>query len=285
MMKVLDMRVRIPREASREGPADFMKYYQERAGFDLRYEADSRSLIEEMDGAMVEKAVLHSEWEYEDPDPLNRSVTRLVSEHPGRFYGVVSVDPRKGISRSVNQFKEAADKTSCVGLSLQPAFIGMLPTDAGLYPLYQVCEESRIPLWLHTGINYSPRHSMDADRPIHLERILIDFPEIRIVACHSGWPWVSELCALARKFYPRVFFEIGGVAPKYIFANNTGWDPFLQYANSLLQDQVLFGTDWPIIPFKRAIAEILEAPLKEDVKGKILYENGWKLIRDTLKDP
>ena len=58
----------------------------------------------------------------------------------------------------------------------------------------------------------------------------------------------------------------------------------LQYANSLLQDQVLFGTDWPIIPFKRAIGEILEAPLKEEAKRKILYENGWKLIRDTLKD-
>lgn len=284
MMKVIDMRVRIPREASKEEPADFMQYYQDRAGFDLRYEADAGILIEELGASGVEKAVLHSEWEYEDPDPLNRSVMKLVGEHPERFYGVVSVDPRKGISPCVKQFREAAGETRCVGLSLQPAFIGMLPTDARLYPLYQVCEETGIPLWLHTGINYSPHHSMDADRPIHLERILIDFPEIKIVACHSGWPWVSELCALARKFHPRIFLEIGGVAPKYIFANNTGWDPMLQYANSLLQNQVLFGTDWPIIPFKRAIGEISEAPLKEEVKGKILYENGWKLIRDTLKD-
>jgi hypothetical protein len=123
---------------------------------------------------------------------------------------------------------------------------------------------------------------MEADRPIHLEKILLDFPDIKLVACHSGWPWVGELCAIARKFYPRVFLEIGGIAPKYIFAQGTGWDPFLQYANSLLQDQVLFGTDWPTISFERAKKEINEAPLKDEVKSKILYENGMRLIKETL---
>ena len=159
----------------------------------------------------------------------------------------------------------------------------MLPNDARLYPLYQSCVEYEIPLWLHTGINYAPNHSMEADRPLHLEKILLDFPDIRLVACHSGWPWVGELCAIARKFYPRVFLEIGGVAPKYIFASGTGWDPFFQYANSLLQDQVLFGTDWPTISFSRAVKEIKESPLKEEVKHKILYGNGQRLINETLK--
>jgi predicted TIM-barrel fold metal-dependent hydrolase len=118
---------------------------------------------------------------------------------------------------------------------------------------------------------------------LHLEKILLDFPDIRLVACHSGWPWVGELCAIARKFYPRVFLEIGGIAPKYIFDSGTGWDPFFQYANSLLQDQVLFGTDWPAISFSRAVKEIKDSPLKEEVKRKILCENGQRLINETLK--
>ena len=158
----------------------------------------------------------------------------------------------------------------------------MLPEEARLYPLYEFCEGRGIPVWFHTGINYAPNHSMEADRPMHLERILLDFPKLNLVACHSAWPWVGELCALARKFNPRVFLEMGGVAPKYMFERGTGWDPFLQYANSLLQDQILFGTDWPIIPFDRAIKEIQEAPLKDAVKSKILYENGWRLITESL---
>jgi hypothetical protein len=214
--------------------------------------------------------------------PLNKDVTRLVQEFPDRFFGAVSVDPRKGITASAKEFRHAAEATKCVGLSLQPAFLDMLPNDRRLYVLYQLCEAHNIPLWLHTGINYAPNHSMEADRPIHLEKILLDFPDIKLVACHSGWPWVGELCAIARKFYPRVFLEIGGIAPKYIFAQGTGWDPFLQYANSLLQDQVLFGTDWPTISFERAKKEINEAPLKDEVKSKILYENGMRLIKETL---
>lgn len=281
-MKVIDMRVRIPRKLKAEDRDNFMAYYQNRAGFDLHYEADSSTLLSELAEAMIEKAVLHSEWEYEDPGVLNESVSVMVSRYPGKFFGVVSVDPRRGITRSVKDLKDAIAGTVCVGLGLQPAFFDMLPDDARLYPLYQVCEESRLPVWLHTGINYSPCHSMEADRPIRLEKILIDFPEIRVVACHSGWPWVAELCAVARKFYPRLFLEIGGVSPKYIFAHGTGWDPFLQYANSLLQDQILFGTDWPIIPFKRGVLEVEEAPLKEGVRKKLLYENGLRLITETL---
>jgi predicted TIM-barrel fold metal-dependent hydrolase len=282
-MRVIDMRVRVPRKIAENNPEDFMKYYQDRAGFDLRYEAKIDVLLKEMDDASIEKAVLHSEWEFEDPIRLNKEVAKLTDEYADRFSGVVSVDPRKGISESVNEFKKAAKNTKCVGLSLQPAFCDMLPTDARLYPLYQLCVEFEIPLWLHTGINYAPNHSMEADRPLHLEKILLDFPDIRLVACHSGWPWVGELCAIARKFYPRVFLEIGGIAPKYIFASGTGWDPFFQYANSLLQDQVLFGTDWPAISFSRSVKEIKESPLKEEVKLKILCENGQKLINETLK--
>ena len=282
-MQVIDMRVRVPRKIAANNPEDFMKYYQDRAGFDLRYEARSDVLLKEMNDASIEMAVLHSEWEFEDPALLNKEVARLTSEYTDRFFGAVSVDPRKGISESVKEFKKAVRNTKCVGLSLQPAFFDMLPNDARLYPLYQSCVEYRIPLWLHTGINYAPNHSMEADRPLHLEKILLDFPDIRLVACHSGWPWVGELCAIARKFYPRVFLEIGGIAPKYIFASGTGWDPFFQYANSLLQDQVLFGTDWPAISFSRAVKEIKESPLKEEVKSKILHGNGQRLINETLK--
>lgn len=282
-MQVIDMRVRVPRKVVAHNPEAFMEYYQDRAGFDLRYEAGSDELLKEMDDASIEKAVLHSEWEFEDPTQLNQEVARLTSTHTDRFFGVVSVDPRRGISDSMNEFKKAVGNTKCVGLSLQPAFIDMLPNDARLYPLYQLCVEYKIPLWLHTGINYAPNHSMQADRPLHLEKILLDFPDIKLVACHSGWPWVAELCAIARKFYPRVFLEIGGIAPKYIFATGTGWDPFYQYANSLLQDQVLFGTDWPAISFSRAVKEIQESSLKEKVKGKILSGNGQRLIDETLK--
>jgi len=280
-MQVIDMRVRVPRNTKHV--EDYMVYYQNRAGFDAQYSAGIEQLLKEMESSSLAQAVLHSEWEFEDPLLMNGYTRDAIAANSDKFFGVVSVDPRKGVSESLLDLRKAAvDTSKCVGLSLQPAFIDMLPEEARLYPLYEFCEERGIPVWFHTGINYAPNHSMDADRPMHLERILLDFPKLNLVACHSAWPWVGELCALARKFNPRVFLEMGGVAPKYMFERGTGWDPFLQYANSLLQDQILFGTDWPIIPFDRAIKEIQEAPLKDAVKSKILYENGWRLITESL---
>jgi uncharacterized protein len=283
-MPVIDMRVSIPRRKAQLDPKNMMDYYQEKAGFDLRYGVTDTILLQEMEAVSITMAVAHSEWEIEEPYLLNMCASEFVKNHPGKFAAVVSVDPRNGVTHSLQELRMAVENTKCMGLSLQPAFFHMVPEDARLYLLYQYCEEHRIPVWLHTGINYAPNHSFESDHPIHLERILLDFPSITLVACHSAWPWVGEVRALARKFYPRLFLEIGGVAPKYIFMHGTGWDPFLHYANSLLQDQVLFGTDWPIIPFSRAIKEINEALLKETIKQKILYGNGLKLINKTLAE-
>ena len=163
------------------------------------------------------------------------------------------------------------------GLNIQPFVWEMPPNHKRLYPIYAKCLELDIPVAIHTGINYSPIHSMDFDRPIYLDEVLCDFPRLKMIACHSGWPWVPELIALARK-HPNLYLEIGGVAPKYIAMPRTGWDPFLQYTNSLLRNQVLFGTDWPVISFKRVVEEFQQLPLKDEVKDKVLYKNAIELL-------
>lgn len=87
---------------------------------------------------------------------------------------------------------------------------------------------------------------------------------------------MNEMVAVAWK-RPNVYLEIGGVSPKYIAKPGTGWELFLTYGNSVLQDQILFATD-SLIPHKRAVKELDLLPLKDEVKEKLLCKNAMRLL-------
>jgi len=63
-----------------------------------------------------------------------------------------------------------------------------------------------------------------------------------------------------------------------INAEKGGWDPVFQFMNTILQDQVLYGTDWPLISFERTLGEWRALPLKPEAREKLLYKNALKLL-------
>ena len=60
---------------------------------------------------------------------------------------------------------------------------------------------------------------------------------------------------------------------KYLGVENSGYEPLLQYGNTLLQDRMIFGTAWPMQPIKQAIADVEGLPLKDVTKRKWLHDN------------
>ena len=65
---------------------------------------------------------------------------------------------------------------------------------------------------IHTSINFIANRKIDYGRPIYLDEVACDFPDLIIVANHGGWPWVNEMIAVAWK-HPNVFIEMGGISP------------------------------------------------------------------------
>ena len=100
---------------------------------------------------------------------------------------------------------------------------------------------------VHTGINYTVSFPIRNDQPVQVDQVACDFPDLVIIACHAGWPWVPEMVAVMRK-HPHVYAEFGGLAPRYVCEAGTGWEVMFRFMNSLLGEQVLHGTDWPVFP-------------------------------------
>lgn len=279
--EIIDFRTRIPQELFPDLPLKMNNITQYDAVLDIKNkyrEISTESLLALMDRNNVTHAIIHAEYEYGDiADELNKIVVELVEKYPNRFSGVGTVSQDEfSIKRALKQVDECVEM-GMLGLSLQPAFFGMEINDSRLYPVYAKAMERNLFVAVHTGVNYAVDRPIKGERPVLLDEVACDFPDLTIIASHGGWPWVPEMVAVARK-HPRVFVEFGGLAPKYIGAPGSGWETMYRFMNSVLSSQVLMATDWPTMAHDRVVKEWQDLDLKPAVKAAVMGGNAKKLI-------
>ena len=131
------------------------------------------------------------------------------------------------------------------------------------------CVELDIPVQLQVGQSmiYDPAHRLrSVGRPITLDAVACDFPELKLIGIHVGIPWTEEMIAMAWK-HPNVYIGTDAHAPAY-------WPPaFLQYINTFGQDKVIFGTDFPVLDFEKTRQQIEALQLRPIPKRKMLRDN------------
>jgi predicted TIM-barrel fold metal-dependent hydrolase len=237
------------------------------------------AFIGQLDAMNVERAVIFNLDEASAsgiPGLPNDYFADLVCAWPERFTGFAGIDPTDPMA-AVREIRRCHD-LGLRGVALRPFMFNLPPTHAKMYPIYAACVDLDIPIWFHLSINYST-HTMEVERPIHLDVVAQDFPELKMIAGHGGWPWVAEMTAVAWR-NPNIYIDIASYLPKYLAMPGSGWEPLMNLGNSVLQDQVLFGSTWLFMGQSiRELADGVAAlPLKASVKRKWLYENAAGLM-------
>jgi predicted TIM-barrel fold metal-dependent hydrolase len=279
---ILDARVRLPvdlRKTDGRPAALARQQYDDVLDMSAKVAAGTtEALLQQLRGNDIDHAVVHAETEgAEDVGELNAATAGLVAEHPDLLSGFGTVTMPPPTAGSGAREVQACADAGLIGVNIQPAFFGMDTADRRLYPAYARAEELGMVVALHTGVNYSRVYPMAHERPAFLDQVACDFPDLRLIACHGGWPWVAEFCAIARR-HPTVYLELGGLAPRYVTRPGTGWDVLGSLVDNLLRGQVLFATDWPIFDHARALREWRAAGLREETLRAVLGGNALDLL-------
>jgi predicted TIM-barrel fold metal-dependent hydrolase len=206
-------------------------------------------------------------------------VADVVRTYPDRFRGMAGIDPTEGME-GVRKLEYAIKELGFVGAHLYPHWFELPPHHRKYYPFYAKCVELDVPIQMQVGhclIYTKDRPLRSVGRPIYLDTIACDFPELKLVGIHTGWPWVEEMISVSWK-HPNVYIGTDAYAPKY-------WKrELINFINSWGQDKVMFGTDFPIIDFERATREVDEIGFKEACREKLLWKNAARLYRLNAKD-
>ena len=179
----------------------------------------------------------------------------------GPFLSKLRVDPKIQTGFTLEETLAEMDAAGIDQAFLIAAKVGTLGHPACYHVPYELVAEA---------VARYPRRSVG--RPIAIDAVACDFPELKLVGIHIGIPWTDEMIAMAWK-HANVYIGADAHSPKY-------WPPsFVQYLNTYGQDKVIFGTDFPILRFERTVAEIEELNLRPRVMRKFFSENARRLYR------
>jgi uncharacterized protein len=258
-----------------------MRGYVEAAEAYFRSTVARRSLAELAgDYQQLDMLAVLLAWDAETatarPRVPNELVAQACREHPEAFVGFGSVDPLKG-ERAVDELAGIVEM-GLKGVKLHPSLQAFAPDDERHWPLYERCEELGLVLLFHTGTSGIGAGQpggqgirLDYARPIRLDAVAASFPDLKIIAAHFGYPWHMELLAMALH-KSNLLIDISGWAPRYIPSE------VIRDMKGRLQDQFLFGSDYPFIQPKRCLDELSGLGLPEAVLQKVLLGNGSKLL-------
>jgi predicted TIM-barrel fold metal-dependent hydrolase len=202
-----------------------------------------------------------------------------VKTFQGRFIGFASVDPWKG-RRAIDEIERAITDLGMSGAKFHPGVQAFYPSDTRFYPLYEKISELGVPALFHTGTNglgagVAGGHGIKLDytRPIYLDHVAADFPELTVIGAHPAWPWHEEMLAIIGH-KSNVFMDLSGWSPRYIPKE------IMKEARARLQDRILFGSDYPFITPERWLKDFDELEgFSPEVRRKILYENSAAILK------
>lgn len=250
-----------------------------KANPDLMAGLPLETMIERMDAAGIERAFLVAPKSgrvglpgcYHLPYGI---VARAVERYPERFSGLAGIDPFEGMA-GVRALESAVRDDGFIGAHCYPHWFDLAPDHAKYYPFYAKCCELDVPYQLQVGQSmiYAPQHrTLSVGRPLTLDPVACDFPELKLIGIHVGIPWHDEMIAMAWK-HPNVYIGSDAHSPKYWPAS------FVHYLRTYGQDKVIFGTDFPVLDFARTLDEIAALDLPAGVLEKFLRGTVSRLYR------
>ncbi len=229
------------------------------------------ALIGEMDAAGVSISLISAWCGPGGALISNDDVETAVDTAPGRLRGLMSVDLNDPMG-AVREIRARAKTGKFVGVRIVPWLWDLPPNDRRYYPIYTACVDEGLPFCTQIG-HTGPLKRSETGRPLpYLEDVLLDFPELTIVAGHVGFPWLDEVVSLTHKF-KNVYVDTSA------YALHRLPESFVSFMKGMGKSRVMFGTNYPMLSPSRCLEQLDGLGLDDENKAKFLSENAKRVFK------
>ena len=198
----------------------------------------------------------------------NDAMASFVAESSGRLVGVGSVDISKPME-AVREIRRCEEELGFKAIRILPWLWSLPPTDRRFYPVYVACCEMGVPFCTQIG-HTGPLMPSEVGRPIYLDQVALEFPELTIVGGHIGYPWTDEAIAVATKhrnvYIDTSAYTVDRYPPQLV--------DYLKHHGS---QKVLFGSNYPMITPAKALAGLDSLGLDETTRSYFLEDNARRV--------
>jgi uncharacterized protein len=188
-------------------------------------------------------------------DSDDATTAAAVAKYPDKLTGFAYVDPRR--MDALERLQHAHKSLGLKGVKYGPIYNGVPLDDPRLTPIYRYCAANDLPITMHMGTTYTRLYSAELGRPLAVEAVALDHPDLKLVMAHMGHPWYEECIAVARK-QPNVYAEISAI----YYRRWQFYNVMTAIEEYQVTDKIFFGSDFPFstpdeaITLTRAVRDI-----------------------------
>lgn len=276
-MNVIDFRFRphTPEVVNGIANSKMFKDLCEAIHFDKCQPEPFDAIIKGMDENHIVKAVITGrdcESTYASMANGNGSLLEFCEKCPEKFIGFWGMDPHKGMA-AIRDLEQAVKQHDGIqGAAIDPYLAKIYPNDARYYPIYAKCCELEIPIIMTTGTaSFVPGAVIDHVAPRYIDFVARDFPELKIIMSHGGYPWVDEAIIVTQR-NKNVFIEMS----EYELWPHA--EAYTKAANELIADKMLFASAHPFIDYREQLEKYANLPFEKEVYEKVMYGNAARIL-------
>lgn len=254
------------------------------SGGEAMPEPRAHALIEWMDKAEVDVCFALRESMMDVADyttcmSTNAFMLKEIEPYPDRMYLECNCGPmlRRGVDKAIWELEYLFNERNARLCKVYAPEDGPL-NDKRLWPFYEKCCELGIAITVHTGMSYVCPQPSKYSMPILLDDVCLDFPELKVIAYHMGWPNTEELIGLAGK-HVNLYLSLSGIL---------GWlarSPYRAYhmIGTALQwvsdEKIVMGLDLAFDDMPLVVDFIRNFQIPEQLRE----EWGYKEITDQMR--
>jgi predicted TIM-barrel fold metal-dependent hydrolase len=209
----------------------------------------------------------------------NAFILQEIEPYPERMYLECNVGPilRRGVKNAIWELEFLVKEHNAKLCKVYAPEDGPL-NDKGLWPFYEKACELEIPLTVHTGASYVVPQPNKYTLPILLDDVCLDFPDLKIIAYHMGWPYHEELIGLAGK-HKNLYLSISGIVGWFARSPYRGYHMIGEALEWVGPDKIVMGLDLPFDDMGKAVDYIRTLEMPEELQERW----GYPAITDDIR--
>lgn len=272
-----------PRSLIVDAHTHLNNYHEQQA---VSVQESLQRLLATMEKNKVDYALVLTSYKVSEHRPSTREVVTAVADISNVFV-VAGISYLNYRERDLREIAEFLEDGRVKGLKLYPGYEPFYPWDKRCQVVFDLCKEYDVPLMVHSGDTYTPGGRLKYAHPLEIDELAVDHPEMKIVICHLGNPWLRDCMEVIYK-NKNVYADISGLVLGDFDSKFERWlkrefDEVLLYVGD--PRRLLYGTDWPISNMETYLDFMAKLNLPKKSKDLILHRNAVELFRLPVELP
>lgn len=218
-------------------------------------------LLRSMDQAGIEKSLVFAG---RIGALSNEAMLEEIAPHRDRLTGIIAATGLERLAKdsllavrlsffhNVKKWGELLERDDVAGIKFYLGYEHVYPESEAVYRVMHEMQRSGKTAIFHTGDCLCSKGTASAKlkyaHPLGIDDVATDFPDIRIVIAHMGYPWHRDAAEVCYK-NSNVFADVSGFV--YGKFDERSTKQFERTINEFVDvaggtDRLLFGSDWPI---------------------------------------